>query len=144
MAQPTFAKYEPDLENGTHVDAPFLKQGQTRADISMTIFLNEPEEYEGGELVLDFGETEQKIKLPAGDAFIYPTTYLHRAAPVSSGVWFVAVGWIQSHVPDERQRDILVQLTSVKESLESNPERSDEAETLRFALFNLIRQWWQP
>ena len=144
MAPPTFARYEPGMEYGAHVDAPFLNFGQLRADISMTVFLNPPEEYEGGELVLDQGGNETKIKLPAGDAFIYPTTYLHRVAPVTRGVRLVAVTWFQSHIPDERHRAIVVQLNQVKGALEADPARGREADALRGALFNLIREWWQP
>jgi len=144
MAPMTFARYEPGMEYGAHVDAPFLNNGQIRADISMTLFLNPPEEYEGGELVIDQSGNEIKIKLPAGDAFVYPTTYLHRVAPVTEGVRLVAVTWIQSFIPDERHRAIVVQLNEVKASLEADPLRARDADTLRGALFNLIRGWWTP
>ncbi|HUF87420.1 MAG TPA: Fe2+-dependent dioxygenase [Thermohalobaculum sp.] len=144
MAPPTFARYEPGMEYGAHVDAPFLNNGQMRADISMTVFLNEPEEYEGGELVIDQTGSESLIKLPAGDAFIYPTTYLHRVAPVTRGVRLVAVTWFQSFVPDERHRTIAIQLNSVKAALEADPARAKDADTLRAALFNLMREWWRP
>jgi PKHD-type hydroxylase len=144
MAPPTFARYEPGMEYGNHVDAPFLNHGQLRADISMTVFLNEPEEYEGGELVIDQTGSQSLIKLPAGDGFIYPTTYLHRVAPVTKGVRLVAVTWFQSFLPDERHRVIVSQLNRVKASLEADPARAEDADLLRGALFNLIRGWWTP
>jgi len=144
MAGFTFARYEAGMTYGAHVDAPFLNNGMIRADISMTVFLNEPDEYEGGELTLDLSGHEVAIKLPAGDAFIYPTTYLHRVAPVRSGLRQVAVTWIQSFIPDARHREMAVQLNGVKQSLETDPGRRREAELLRAAFNNLLREWWRP
>jgi PKHD-type hydroxylase len=144
MTPPTFARYEQGMEYGAHVDAPFLNNGQIRADISMTLFLNDPAEYEGGELVIDQSGSETRIKLPAGDAFIYPTTYLHRVAPVTRGIRLVAVTWFQSFIPDERHRTIVVRLNAVKANLEADPARAMDADALRGALFNLIREWWRP
>ncbi len=142
VALPTFARYEPGMEYGNHVDAPFLSGGTIRADLSITVFLTPPDAYEGGELVMDLNGTEVKHKLDAGDAYIYPTTYLHRVAPVTRGTRLVAISWIQSYIPDERQRQIAVQLNSVKLALERDPSRRAEADTMRAAVFNLLRQWW--
>lgn len=144
VAIPTFARYEAGMEYGNHIDAPFLSGGTIRADLSITVFLSPPDTYDGGELVLDLTGTPVMVKLGAGDAYIYPTTYLHRVAPVTRGTRLVAVSWIQSHLPDERQRQIAVQLNSVKQVLERDPNRRTEADTLRGALSNLLRQWWQP
>lgn len=142
LATPTFARYEPGMEYGAHVDSPFLGGGTIRADISITVFLSPPESYDGGELELDLAGNRIQVKLPAGDAFIYPTTYLHRVVPVTRGVRLVAVSWIQSHLPDERQRRIVVDLNRVKQALENDPERRAEADLMRGATFNLIRLWW--
>ncbi|NQW10659.1 MAG: Fe2+-dependent dioxygenase [Alphaproteobacteria bacterium] len=143
LAIPTFARYDPGMEYGMHVDAPFLGGGTIRADISITVFLSPPEAYDGGELVLDLNGAETKVKLAAGDGYIYPTTYRHRVAPVTRGTRLVAVSWIQSHLPDENQRQIAVQMNQVKLSLEADPTRADDADTMRAAVFNLLRLWWQ-
>lgn len=144
MVPPTFSRYEAGMEYGTHVDAPFLNDGRLRADISITVFLNDPAEYDGGELVLRIGEHDLKVKLPAGHGFLYPTTYLHRVAPVTRGARLVAVSWFESHIPDERQRLILWNLNGVKRTLEEERRNDDTSDVMRASLYNLIRLWWQP
>jgi PKHD-type hydroxylase len=144
MLPPLISRYEPGMTYGTHVDAPFFRKGDLRSDVSMTLFLSEPDEYAGGELVIEQGGNEVPVKLEAGDAFVYPTTYLHRVAPVTEGARVAAVSWFQSFVRNERHREIAAQLGQVKQRLDREPELAKEADLLRAALYNLLREWWTP
>lgn len=144
MMPPLISRYEPGMTYGAHVDAPFFRNGTLRGDVSMTLFLSEPEDYEGGELVIQQGSSEALIKLPAGDAYIYPSTYLHHVAPVRNGARVAAVTWFQSYIREERYREILAQLTMVKQGVDRNPALAAEADLLRSALNNLLREWWTP
>ena len=85
-----------------------------------------------------------RIKLGAGDAFVYPTTYLHHEAPVTRGARVVAVSWFQSFIRNERHREIAHQLSQVKARLDREPALSADADLLRAALYNLLREWWTP
>lgn len=144
MLPPLISRYEPGMTYGTHVDAPFFRNGDVRADVSMTLFLSEPDEYDDGELTIEQGGNDLKIKLGAGDAFVYPTTYLHRVAPVTRGARVAMVSWFQSFIRNERHREIASQLAQVKTALDRNPGFEDEAGTMRIALNNLLREWWTP
>jgi PKHD-type hydroxylase len=98
FAPPLFARYEPGMQFGTHMDNPLMGPDHMRADISVTIFLAEPDEYDGGELVMETTGGEAAYKLQAGSAIAYPTTVLHRVEPVTRGRREVAVTWAQSLV----------------------------------------------
>jgi len=105
---PTYSRYEPGMQYGSHVDAAVMGGAQPmRADLAMTIFLSSPDSYEGGELVIESPSGEQEVKLAAGEAVVYPATTLHRVTPVTRGVRMAAVTWIQCAVRDERLRAIL-------------------------------------
>lgn len=80
---PLFSRYEPGMAYGSHIDDAIM--GGMRTDVSVTVFLSEPDEYDGGELVIESAGGEQDVKLPAGSAVVYPTTSLHRVAPVIAG-----------------------------------------------------------
>ncbi len=128
---------------GLHVDDAQMKlgNGKIRSDISMTAFLSEPEDYEGGELeiVTPYGTTQ--IKLPAGSLVAYPSKFLHQVLPVTKGERLVAVCWIQSYVRHEQDREILFELDQIKRKL--NEVAKDAAETdLAFKVAaNLQRRW---
>jgi PKHD-type hydroxylase len=109
---PLFNRYENGMQYGAHVDAAVMGKGadQIRTDLSMTVFLNDPASYDGGELALQTPLGEEEIKLEAGEAVVYPSTTVHRVTPVTRGVRLAAVTWIQSSVPDERLRAILFDL----------------------------------
>ena len=83
-------------------------EGRIRTDLSYTLFLSDPEDYEGGELVIDLPGSQQATKLKAGDAVLYPSTSLHAASPVTDGKRIVCVGWIESLVPDAGDRELLL------------------------------------
>src|SRR6185312_2935504 len=112
------SKYQQKMSYGWHVDSPVMGD-MLRTDVAMTIFLNGPDEYEGGELELQTPLGPAKFKLNAGDAICYPCTYLHRVNEVTAGCRHVAVTWIQSLVRTPEQRNILFGLYQVTESLYS-------------------------
>jgi len=129
---------------GAHVDNALMGRGQAqmRTDISFTLFLSDPDSYEGGELVIDQAGATQSIKGQAGDAFIYPSTTLHAVAPVTQGVRHVCVGWIESAVPDVMEREILFDLENLRASLTGQlPAQSPELLTLSKVHSNLLRRF---
>ncbi len=143
VATPFYARYTKGMHYGDHVDDPIMGPpgGQYRSDISTTVFLNEPDTYEGGELVIRTGFGEQTFKLAAGNAIIYPSSSLHHVAEVTNGERLVAVTWTQSMVRDPARREILYQLYQARESLLK--KRSDDNETTQVdhAYVNLMRLW---
>jgi PKHD-type hydroxylase len=138
-----FARYVAGQSYGQHVDDAVMGPvgGQYRTDVSMTVFLSGPDEYEGGELVIQTEHGEQQVKLPAGSAVFYPSGSLHSVAQVTAGERLVAVAWAQSMVKDSQQRALLYDLYVVKETLLNvNPEAEATARANR-AYINLFRQW---
>jgi PKHD-type hydroxylase len=107
----------------------------------MTTFLSEPDEYQGGELIISTEFGEQKVKLAAGDAVLYPSSSLHRVTPVTEGERLAAITWIQSLVSDSAMRDTLYQLDQSIQTLVNNPAISrEELDRLHHVYHNLIRQ----
>ncbi len=144
MADPIFARYEPGMTYGDHVDDPIMGGGGGgifRTDVSMTVFLNDPDSYEGGELVVQTAFGTQRVKLAAGDAVVYPSSSLHHVAEVTRGQRMVALLWIQSHVRDPAQRELLFDLNQAREQLlrEAPEARSTALVDKSFA--NLVRMW---
>jgi PKHD-type hydroxylase len=141
IRRPEFARYEVGMEYGRHLDAP-IQGGRPpiRADLSLTVFLNEPEEYAGGELVIETRTGEQRLKLPAGQAVVYPADTFHRVEPVTRGVRLVAVTWVQSHVRDPQLREILVDLDTVAARLRAVAPDSEELQLLSRSRDNLLRK----
>ena len=112
-----FSRYRPGDAYGAHVDEPFMAAdggGRLRSDLSFTLFLSEPETYEGGALIVDGLDGEREVRLPAGALVLYPTGALHRVAPVTAGERLACVGWIQSLVAAADQREILFDLARVR------------------------------
>ena len=143
MSSAFFARYQPGQNYGQHVDDAVMgpQGGQYRTDVSSTIFLSAPDEYEGGELKIETEVGEQTIKLPAGHAVFYPSGSLHRVNAVTSGERLVAVSWTQSMVRDPQHRALLYDLYIVKETmLNINPDAEASARANR-AYINLFRQW---
>jgi len=143
VAAPYYARYQPGMRYGDHVDDPIMgADGQLyRSDISITVFLNPPSDYDGGELVINTAFGEQLVKLPAGDAVMYPSSSLHRVAEVTRGERLVAVTWLQSLVRDPARRELLHELNSVREPLLEQEPESERAQLVNKTYVNLIRMW---
>jgi len=142
---PCFNRYAPGETYGFHVDAAIMRLPNSndvlRSDMSMTLFLSEPEEYEGGELVIrtDFGE--QRVKPSAGSAVTYPSSSLHQVTPVTSGVRLAAITWMQSLVADTHVREILFELDQTIQELGNNAAlERDQLDKLHQVYHNLIRK----
>ena len=137
---PTFARYEPGMEYGGHVDSALMGRGQTlRADVSVTVFLNGPTEYDGGELSIATAAGERRIKLEAGDAFIYSADMHHRVMPVTRGTRMVAVTWAQSVIRNPQLRQILHDLNAVTGSMIRKAPETVETQLLVKSFENLLR-----
>jgi PKHD-type hydroxylase len=137
---PLFNRYENGMQYGSHVDSAVMGRGgeQMRTDLSMTIFLNDPASYDGGELILETPFGEQEIKLDAGEAVVYPSTTIHSVTPVTRGVRLAAVTWIQSSVRDERLRAILIDLNRAAGQAGAHGDR-DLSVLLNKSYNNLLR-----
>jgi PKHD-type hydroxylase len=143
VAAPYYARYTRGMDYGDHVDDPVMGPpgGQYRSDISTTVFLNAPDEYQGGELVIRTSYGEQCIKLPAGDAVTYPSSSLHHITEVESGERLVAVTWTQSMIRDPQQRELLFQLYQARESLLQSQPEAEETTRIDHVYVNLVRMW---
>lgn len=138
-----FARYQPGMHYGDHVDDPIMGiQGpKFRSDVSMTVFLNSPEHYDGGELVIRTPFGEQRVKLAAGDAVIYPSASVHRVAEVTAGERLVALTWIQSFVKDAAQRELLFELDQAREHLLRSAPEAEHTKFVDRSYANLLRMW---
>ena len=145
---PRFNRYEGGGEYGFHVDGsvmsmalPGLPSISVRTDLSCTLFLCEPDEYDGGELVVSDTYGEHEVKLPAGDLIVYPASSLHRVQPVTRGARLAAFFWVQSLVRDDAQRQLLFELDASIQALER--DGGDAAIVLRLTgvYHNLLRRW---
>jgi PKHD-type hydroxylase len=138
-----FSRYEPGMSYGTHTDNALMGKGRdrTRSDVSLTLFLSDPNTYSGGELCLDTASGEQQIKLPAGSMVVYPSTMLHRVAEVTTGIRFAAVTWIQSLIRNPQEREILFELDTVRRATFEKYGKTVEFDLLSKTLSNLLRKW---
>lgn len=139
---PLISRYGPGMEYGGHFDNPILfsRDGEPlRSDLSMTVFLSDPADYDGGDLDLETPFGPQTFKLPAGHAFIYPTTIYHRVAPITRGTRLAAVTWIQSLVKQPERRQILYDLAQARQAFQSN--RPHGGKHLHQAFSNLLKLW---
>ena len=137
-----FARYQPGMRYGDHVDDPIMGQGpRFRSDVSMTVFLNPPESYDGGELVIRTPFGDQQVKLPAGHAVVYPSASVHRVAEVTRGERLVALTWIQSFVRDAARRELLYELDQSREHLLRTDPQSEVTKNVDRSYVNLLRMW---
>jgi PKHD-type hydroxylase len=145
FSAPLYARYEPGMKYGAHVDSPLMGIGgkPMRTDLSITIFLNDPSEYSGGELVIDADGQTHAVKLPAGSAFVYPTTLLHQVNEVTKGQREVVVLWVQSMIKDAHIRATLFDLQAATESLSESNEKPIEAQLLQKTFSNLQRYFME-
>lgn len=140
-----FSRYESGMFYGAHVDDALMGKadqgGISRSDISFTLFLSPPEDYDGGELVIESTAGEQAFKLEPGQAVFYPSTSLHRVNEVTRGTRDAAVGWLQSLVRDPAQREMLFDLDSARRALFSREGKTPEFDRISKVYANLLRQW---
>jgi PKHD-type hydroxylase len=143
VADPIIARYEPGMTYGDHVDDPIMGASgrRFRTDVSMTIFLSEPEAYSGGELTVRTPFGDRKVKLPAGDAIMYPSSSLHAVAEVTAGQRLVALTWIQSYVRDAAQRELLYELNLARERLLRDAPGTETTGYVDRSYANLLRMW---
>lgn len=143
VADPIIARYQPGMAYGDHIDDPIMGSGgpRFRSDCSLTLFLNPPSDYDGGELIIRSAFGEQAVKLAAGDAVIYPSSSLHRVAAVSRGERLVVLTWIQSYVRDPAQRELLYELNLAREHLQQTQPGAAHTGQVDRAYNNLVRMW---
>jgi len=143
VGSPLYARYRPGMTYGDHLDDPIMGTDGVmyRSDVAVTVFLNAPEEYDGGELVIRTSAGEQAVKLPAGDAVLYPAGSIHHVNPVTRGERLVAVTWVQSLVRDAARRELLYGLNAAREKLLQSAPEAEETAQVNAAYLNLIRMW---
>lgn len=142
-ASPLYARYRPGMTYGDHLDDPIMGADglKYRSDIALTVFLNSPQEYDGGELTIHTTAGEQVVKLAAGDAVLYPAGSIHQVSPVTRGERLVAVTWVQSLVRDAGRRELLYGLNAAREKLLRDAPDAMETAQVNAAYLNLIRMW---
>ncbi len=145
---PLFNRYRGGMEFGNHVDGAVRMHGPSgvriRTDISATLFLAAPEEYDGGELLVEDAYGVQRVKLPAGDMILYPSTSLHRVTPVTRGARVASFFWIQSMVRDDAQRSLLFDMDMSIIRLSQEAPGSAALVSLTGCYHNLLRMWAEP
>ena len=142
---PRFNRYSGDSNHyGPHVDSAirFADNGaRVRTDLSCTVFLSEPHEFEGGELVIHGPDGARRIKLPAGQAVLYPGTSVHEVTPVTRGARLASFFWIESLVRDETQRRLLLEMDDALTLLRGTHGESPATVALVGTYHNLLRMW---
>jgi len=142
---PLFNRYEGGQSFGNHVDNAIRQISGTphrvRTDLSATLFLTAPEDYEGGELVIEDTYGVHRIKLPAGHLILYPATSLHNVRPVTRGARISSFFWIQSMVRDDGERTILFDLDTAIQRLTIDAPEHPSVMELTAVYHNLLRRW---
>jgi PKHD-type hydroxylase len=142
---PLFNRYQGGQSFGTHIDNALRQIPGTghriRTDISATLFFARPEDYDGGELIVEDTYGIHSVKLPAGDMVIYPASSLHHVKPVTRGARIASFFWIQSMIRDDSQRTLLFDLDTAIQHV--NQSTSDPANSVRLTgiYHNLLRRW---
>ena len=142
---PLFNRYEGGGNFGTHVDNAIRYVPGTnfriRTDLSATLFFYDPEEYEGGELVIEDTFGTHNVKLPAGDMILYPSSSLHHVTPVTKGARISSFFWIQSLVRDDAQRTMLFDMDNAIQRLNEDKPEHPSVVQLTGIYHNLLRSW---
>ncbi len=144
---PRFNRYEGGGQYGFHVDGAVMstvegdRAASLRTDISCTLFLSEPDTYDGGELIVNDTYGEHEVKLPAGDLIVYPSSSLHRVRAVTRGTRLASIFWVQSLVRDDMQRQLLFELDASIQQLTLSGADRDALLRLTGIYHNLLRQW---
>jgi PKHD-type hydroxylase len=134
-----FSRYDVGMQYGVHVDNA-LMEGM-RTDAAFTLFLSDPEDYDGGELVIQTADGDEAIKLPAGSMIVYPATSLHRVERVTRGVRYAVAGWARSFIRDASQRELLFDLDTARRAIFAREGKSTEFDLISKTLANLMRMW---
>jgi PKHD-type hydroxylase len=142
---PLFNRYDAGMVFGSHVDNAIRTHPQApvriRTDVSATLFISKPEDYDGGELVVEDTYGSHSVKLPAGDMIVYPSTSLHNVTPITRGSRIASFFWIQSLIRDVTQRALLFDLDmSIVRLTRDHPDHPSLV-TLTAVYHNLLRQW---
>jgi PKHD-type hydroxylase len=141
---PLFNRYDAGMAFGAHVDNAIRFAGtqRFRIDLSCTLFLTDPADYDGGELIVEDAYGEHAVKLPAGDMVLYPASSLHRVAPITRGSRWASFFWAQSMIRSDAQRTLLWDLDTAIQKLSVKVGQADpEVVSLTGAYHNLIRMW---
>jgi PKHD-type hydroxylase len=142
---PLFNRYDAGMTFGAHVDNAVRGIAGTgmriRTDVSSTLFISSPDEYDGGELVVEDTYGSHKVKLPAGDLIVYPATSLHNVTPITRGSRMASFFWTQSMVRDEARRALLFDLDTAIMRLGADHPQHPSVVELTAVYHNLLRQW---
>jgi PKHD-type hydroxylase len=142
---PLFNSYAGGEHYGNHIDGSMRRIPDTdqwlRTDVSSTLFLCDPEEYDGGELIVEDAYGVHEVKLPAGDLILYPSSSVHRVDPVTRGARVCSFFWTQSMIRDDGRRSLLLELDRNIQSLRARLGDCDEMVGLTGHYHNLLRQW---
>jgi PKHD-type hydroxylase len=140
---PLFNRYDAGMTFGNHVDNA-VRSGngvRIRTDVSSTLFISSPEDYDGGELIIEDTYGAHSVKLPAGDMIVYPATSLHRVTPITRGSRICSFFWTQSMIRDEAQRGLLFDLDMSIIRLAGDHPQHKSVVSLTAVYHNLLRQW---
>jgi PKHD-type hydroxylase len=143
IGRPRFNMYREGGEYKKHADSAFMGQDpELRTDMSITLFLSDPDTYEGGELVLEYASgAVMSLKEPKGTMVFYPSGVMHHVEPVTSGERIAFVAWVESHIQDPQKRDILVEMTTVCDDMSKVDNLGELHIRMTNIKHNLYRQW---
>ncbi|MGA0602863.1 Fe2+-dependent dioxygenase [Caulobacter sp. KR2-114] len=151
IAPPMFNRYDVGMTYGTHVDGAIrtyrpagadMSSVHYRTDLSATLFLTDPDDYEGGELVIEDTFGAHAVKLPAGDLILYPSTSRHRVEPVTRGSRWASFMWMQSMIRDDAQRTTLFEMDLAIQALANQVTQKDPSVVSLTGIYaNLVRMW---
>ena len=134
-----FSRYEKSMHYGTHIDDALIDG--MRSDVSFTLFLSNPEEYDGGELTIESTSGEETFKLAAGSLVAYPSTTLHQVVNVTRGARLAAAGWARSYIRDAARRELLFDLDTARRQMFARDGKSAEFDLVSKSYANLMRMW---
>jgi PKHD-type hydroxylase len=142
---PMFNRYAGGMEFGNHVDNAVrlhpVDGSKFRTDLSATLFLSSPDEYDGGELLIEDNFGVQQVKLPAGDMVLYPANSLHRVTPITRGARIASFFWVESMVRDDADRTLLFDLDTAIQRLTATQSDAQARLSLTNCYHNLLRKW---
>ena len=137
------SRCQPGMYYGQHIDDPIMGSvnARYRSDVAVTVFLSEPDTYDGGELRIESRYGPVSVKLPAGNAVVYPASSLHEVTPVTRGQRIVCALWAQSMIRDAQQREILHDLNEARQALNQSAPQAVVTQQIDQVYANLLRLW---